>query len=115
MSKVNYSRNDIIGDFLPDVLIRRVTLESAPNDMMSATIDLEIEDVLEADMRTAAVRAMDRQPEETLTELERKFDEALKGCVVVATTLAAEESIKSLLIRRGGQTPNFQERLSQIR
>ena len=115
MSTLNYSRSDIIGDFLPDVVIRRVTLESAPDDQLVTTIDLEVEDVLADDIRSAAIRKLDKQPDDSLTDLEHKFDEALKVCVVVATTPFADRTIRNLLVRRGGQAPTFQEKLRQIR
>ena len=91
MSTLNYSRSDIIGDFLPDVVIRRVTLESAPDDQLVTTIDLEVEDVLADDIRRSAIRKMDKQPDDSLTDLERKFDEALKVCVVVANPESGSE------------------------
>jgi len=129
MSRVDFSKDDIIGDFLPNVGIRRITLESASEEDMAVMVDLVIDDVLDEDIKNATAKAVD----EDLTVVRRQMgrgrharnivvgskssmsviDEALKVCVVVATSEAANIVIKRLFSRRG-QVANFQDRLRQI-
>lgn len=126
MSRVDFSKDDIIGDFLPNVAIRRITLESASEEEMAVMVDLIIDDVLDEDIKNATAKAVD----ESLNRVDiirpsgRKdwvskssmsvIDESLKVCVVVATSEAANIVIKRLFSRRG-QVGNFQDRLRQIR
>ena len=131
-TKVYTRRTQIIADFLPNARFNRITLETprvdslpsprgpAPNpgitfdeDTMSLFIDLEIDNVIDdaaARLARGDVLAKESgdigQPDKD--EIQSKFDEALKVCVLVGTTPLADNVLKRVLIRSGG---SFQERV----
>lgn len=134
MARFNFKTDDIIGEFLPDVILRRITLEDYLEDLsfMDANqifvdqgqfhleIDLEVKDVLDEEVRkitsavvkeglTRAVPAVNRPKREGF-EL---IDSALKVCVVIALSGLADTAIKRLLRRRAGQGSTWRDRVNE--
>jgi hypothetical protein len=112
MARVNFARNDIVGDFLPNVAIRRITLETGAEDQTVTTVDLSIDDVLDNELRRATKAAVhERYTDEMTTDA--VLDQATKLCVIVTTSAAADLAVRTLFQSKG-QTSNFQDRLRQI-
>lgn len=131
MARFNFKTDDIIGEFLPDVVLRRITLEDYLQDLsfrnpnqnegqFHLEVDLEVNDVLDEEVKritgdlvkeglTRAVPAVNR-PKREGSEV---IDSALKVCVVMALSGQADTAVKRLLRRRSGQGSTWRDRVNE--
>ena len=116
MARTDFKEDDLIGDFLPDVSVRRITLEDTtiemqdpaeerPANAMAATIDIVIEDVLNEELRQITSQLVDddltRDQGRRVRTSDSVLDEAMKVCVIAVTSKVADDEIKSILTRSG--------------
>jgi hypothetical protein len=135
MPRFNFKTDDLVGEFLPDIVFRRITIEDYLQDdtvhggskvfnriegKVHLEIDLEIKDVMDKEVQKITAAAVKEgltrevpgvgRPERSGEEL---IDSALKVCVLIALDGRSDEAIKRLLIRRGGQRANFRDRFNE--
>tara|TARA_A100001015_G_scaffold321083_1_gene450027 strand:- start:776 stop:3532 length:2757 start_codon:yes stop_codon:yes gene_type:complete len=131
MARFNLQTGDLIGQFLPDVIIKRITIEDYLDDhtfinknklfvdqgATNLEIDLEIKDVMDKEVERLVARAVDEglrravpavsRPERSGEEL---IDAALKIGVIICSGQGTDEAIKRLLRQQGGRGLNWGDR-----
>jgi len=115
-SRVTSPERDLIGNFLPNVEINRVTLESSPTDEnVTATVDIAISDVMDEDV-LAATRSRIRTPpgQDPQSVSESLLAQACKVVVVVTTSAAASRIIKAIFVSSAIERGNFRDRVAAI-
>ena len=135
MARFNLQKDDLIGQFLPDVIIKRITIEDHLDDHtfinanklfvdQGAThleIDLEIKEVMDDEVRRLSERAVrtgafldpDGPPSlrgQGFSSKKEILDAALRVGVVICSGQGTDEGVKRLLRQQGGRGLNWSDR-----
>ena len=134
MARFDLQKDDLIGEFLPDVIIKRITLEDyndGDNKGAHIEIDLQVRDVMDKEVRRLASQvpvSLARRVNENLRGAgqggwggsgqaarsdEELIDSALKVGLIITTSRDTDGIIKALLRLRGGRSRNWKDRWNE--
>lgn len=135
MARFNLQTGDLIGQFLPDVIIKRITIEDYLEDETFVEpnrkfvdeggthleIDLEVRDVMDDEVRRLSERAIPTRAfldpngppslgGQGFASTKEVLDAALRVGVVICTGRGTDEAIKRLLRQQGGRGLSWSDR-----
>tara|TARA_R100000005_G_C5003941_1_gene212793 strand:+ start:12924 stop:15659 length:2736 start_codon:yes stop_codon:yes gene_type:complete len=135
MARFNLQKGDLIGQFLPDVIIRRITIEDYLEDETFVNvnrkfvdqggfhleIDLEVRDVMDDEVKRLSQRLIPTRAfndpngppslgGQGFASTKEVLDAALRVGVVICTGRGTDEAIKRLLRQQGGRGLSWSDR-----